>query len=234
MTVVTASSNDTEVEQSFLRITSKWNAWKDRLDNDYFVARNSVHFTVRFTLIFTELIDLLYGMFRYTGYEISKRNLIVSSFGKRKNKGWCEMNYSLMLCSWNVVGFVTMINVNHVLEIISDLKDNVIQLANSNFENVVPPSIIDDLKRKLLTVDDLRYFYFGNKPLSKETISNYSDYITDVIFCRPIHEVANIQMQLGHKSTYLYKFSYDNKASFLKIMFDITIPGTVIHWFQII
>lgn len=84
-----------------------------------------------------------------------------------------------------------------------------------------------------MTADDIRYLYLGNKPLSKETLGHYADYITDLLFHRPIQEVANIQMQIGHSSTYMYKFSYDNRASFFKKTMNITLPGIVTHSFKL-
>lgn len=91
-----------------------------------------------------------------------------------------------------------------------------------------------ELKKRSITADDIRYLYFGNKPVSKETLNHYADYITDVIFYRAIHETANIQMQMGHSSTYMYKFSYDNRASLIKQMLNITDPGIVTHSFKFV
>ncbi|XP_032679111.1 esterase E4-like isoform X2 [Odontomachus brunneus] len=105
------------------------------------------------------------------------------------------------------------------------LSDRAIQIVNSNFENTVPIRVMADLRKKSMTADDVRYLYFGDKPLSKETLSHYADYITDLLFHRPIQELANIQMQMGHRPTYMYKFSYDNRASFLKKAMNITLPG---------
>ncbi|XP_011141919.1 esterase E4 isoform X2 [Harpegnathos saltator] len=105
------------------------------------------------------------------------------------------------------------------------LNDKSINLVNSNFENTIPKRVMADLKKKSITANDIRYLYFGDKSLSKETMGHYADFLTDVQFHRPIQEVANIQMQLGHKSTYLYEFSYDSKDSILKKAMDLTEPG---------
>ncbi|XP_014479888.1 PREDICTED: juvenile hormone esterase-like [Dinoponera quadriceps] len=106
-----------------------------------------------------------------------------------------------------------------------NLSDKAVQMVNSNFENTVPSRIMADLRKKSITAEDIRYLYFGNKSLTKETLKHYTDYISDLLFYRPIQELANIQMQIGHDSTYLYKFSYDNRECLLKKMMNITDRG---------
>jgi len=80
-----------------------------------------------------------------------------------------------------------------------------------------------------IKVQELRSFYFGNKPVSRETIKNYADFLGDQYFHRGIMEVADIQVNRGNscKETYLYKFSYDNEESFIKKWMNIEISGIV-------
>jgi hypothetical protein len=78
-----------------------------------------------------------------------------------------------------------------------------------------------------ITVEELRFLYFGNKAVSKETLKNYADFIGDEGFHQGIMEVVDIQIKSGHSSTYLYNFSYENEDSLMKKVMGIKISGII-------
>lgn len=77
-----------------------------------------------------------------------------------------------------------------------------------------------------ITIKELRFLYFGNKAVSEETLKNYADLFGDEKLYRGLMEVVDIQIKSGHSSTYLYKFSYENKDSPMKTFMNVTLPGT--------
>lgn len=99
---------------------------------------------------------------------------------------------------------------------------------NSKFSAIVNPKLLPALKEQSITLEDLRFIYFGDKPASNETRMNYANLINDLYFVHSAYEAADIQMRMGHRSTYMYKFSYDSGNSFIKIATNIDLPGTLI------
>jgi len=79
-----------------------------------------------------------------------------------------------------------------------------------------------------ITVEELRFLYFGNKAISEETLMNYANFLGDIFFYRGTMEVVDIQMSSGvYTPTYLYKFSYESKTYLLRKIMEVTLPGNV-------
>ena len=87
------------------------------------------------------------------------------------------------------------------------------------------PRALSAMSKIPITVEELRFLYFGNKAVSEETLMNYADFLSDVVFNRGIMEAVDIQMSSdSYTPTYLYKFSYESETYFRK---EITLPGNV-------
>ena len=99
------------------------------------------------------------------------------------------------------------------------------ELFNKRFEDALSPAIMDLLEIKNLTPADIRKFYFDDKPLSKENISNYVQMQSDLQFLSGIHDVLEIQVSKKQHPTYVYKFAYDSGKSLVKNKFGIDMPG---------
>jgi len=85
-----------------------------------------------------------------------------------------------------------------------------------------------------ITVEELRFLYFGDKAISEETLMNYANFLGDMFFYRGTMEVADIQMNSGiYTPTYLYKFSYESKTYLLRKIMEVTLPGNVAILFKI-
>jgi len=104
-----------------------------------------------------------------------------------------------------------------------------------DFETTILSSVLLTLPSIPVTVQELRSFYFDNKAVSKETVSNCVDFLGDQYFHRGIMEVADIQVNRGNscKPTYLYKFSYDSEESIIKKLMNIKIPGIVTNRYKV-
>jgi len=120
-----------------------------------------------------------------------------------------------------------------ILKIISDLNEKTFKEINSDFERTITPRILPTLSQIPITIEELRFLYFGNKAVSEETLINYADFMGDIYFYRGIMEVVDAQMSSdANEPTYLYKFSYENEASLLRKFLNVTLPGIVVNLFK--
>ncbi|KOX67542.1 Esterase FE4, partial [Melipona quadrifasciata] len=98
--------------------------------------------------------------------------------------------------------------------------------VNENFELTIPEQTKAYLKKEGISSSDLKQLYFGNEPIGEKTMQKYADYLSDVMFIQGIHHIVNIQMTNSTHPTYLYKLSYDTNEPMIRMMFNITLPGT--------
>ncbi|GAB1863194.1 Carboxylesterase 3 [Camponotus japonicus] len=106
------------------------------------------------------------------------------------------------------------------------LNEKTFKEINSDFEKTIIPRILPTLSQIPITIEELRFLYFGNKAVSKETLINYADFMGDIYFYRGIMEVVDAQMSSdANEPTYLYKFSYENEASLFRKFLNVTLPG---------
>lgn len=105
--------------------------------------------------------------------------------------------------------------------------------VNSDFKKTILPGVLSTLSQIPITVEELRFLYFGNKTLSEETLINYANFLGDIFFYRGIMDVVDVQMSSdANESTYLYQFSYESETSPIKKMLNITLPGTAVNLFK--
>lgn len=115
---------------------------------------------------------------------------------------------------------------NKVLKIVSEISKEVLKQVDSDFKKAIMPKVLSALPEIPITVEELRFLYFGNKAISEETLINYADFLSDALFNRGIMEVADIQISSGgYTPTYLYKFSYESKPA--KQVLGVTLPGNI-------
>ncbi|XP_018054574.1 PREDICTED: esterase E4-like isoform X1 [Atta colombica] len=97
---------------------------------------------------------------------------------------------------------------------------------DSDFTKTIIPRALSTMSKIPITVEELRFLYFGNKAVSEETLMNYADFLSDVMFNRGIMEAVDIQMSSdSYTPTYLYKFSYESKTYVGKEILKVTLPG---------
>ncbi|XP_018353120.1 PREDICTED: esterase E4-like isoform X1 [Trachymyrmex septentrionalis] len=98
--------------------------------------------------------------------------------------------------------------------------------VDSDFTKTIMPRALSAMSKIPITVEELRFLYFGNKAVSEETLTNYADFLSDVVFNRGIMEAVDIQMSFdSYTPTYLYKFSYESKTYLVKEIIKVTLPG---------
>lgn len=112
----------------------------------------------------------------------------------------------------------------------SDFFDHIsketLSQVNADFELTIPSKVLATLPKIPITVSELRSLYFGDKTILEETLMNYVDFLGDLLFLRPIMQVADIQMNNDNSGkTYLYKFSYESETCFMRKICNIKLPG---------
>ncbi|XP_069675635.1 carboxylic ester hydrolase-like isoform X1 [Periplaneta americana] len=99
---------------------------------------------------------------------------------------------------------------------------------NNDYEYLVPYSL--KLKKgspkSQEVAQRIKKFYFGDKPISRETLQPLFDLLSDVFFVVGLRK--SLELQLAHTATpiYCYQFSFDEKLGLLeKYLGDYTTPG---------
>lgn len=106
------------------------------------------------------------------------------------------------------------------------LKNEALKEINSDLKKAIYPRVLSTLPQISITVEELRFLYFGNKEVSEETLMNYANFLGDMWFYRGIMETADIQIDSNtNEPIYLYQFSYESETSPWKKFLNVTIPG---------
>jgi len=104
------------------------------------------------------------------------------------------------------------------------VSDEYFKQLDSDFKKAGVPKVWSKLSEMSITPEDIRFLYFGNKSVSRETLTNYADFLGDELVYRGIMETADILAKLNDE-TYLYNFSYSKNTSFIRTLYDIKLPG---------
>ncbi|XP_043264518.1 juvenile hormone esterase-like [Colletes gigas] len=108
-----------------------------------------------------------------------------------------------------------------LLRIVDDIEK-----CNANFEIVVHPHVLKALKKDDMSATDLKRIYFGDQRVAANTMQNYADFMSDMMFLQDIFEVVKVLAEKDSQVTYLYKFTYDTGNSLMKQRLNVTLPGT--------
>ncbi|XP_015518299.2 esterase FE4-like isoform X1 [Neodiprion lecontei] len=97
---------------------------------------------------------------------------------------------------------------------------------DKNFERTVPADLIMENPSKVSQVaDELRKFYFKDKPITTDAVSDLVRYYGDTYFLNGTQKVVEYQ-QKKRTPTYFYKFSYDSPKSLTKLVYKSSMKGT--------
>ncbi|XP_021912901.1 esterase E4-like isoform X2 [Zootermopsis nevadensis] len=99
---------------------------------------------------------------------------------------------------------------------------------NNNYEYFVPSTM--KLKQKSAKSQEIarkiKHFYFGDKPVSRETLQPLFDLFSDIYFITGIKKSIELQLQHSDTPIYFYEFSFDEKLGMIeKYLGDSTIAG---------
>ncbi|CAK1600052.1 unnamed protein product [Parnassius mnemosyne] len=80
---------------------------------------------------------------------------------------------------------------------------------NEKFSDFLPGDLkFSNSEEKEEVAKRVKEFYFGKKPVSKETVFRYIDYFTDVIFAYGTLKSVQLQVESGNSDIYLYEYSF--------------------------
>ncbi|CAH2099669.1 unnamed protein product [Euphydryas editha] len=87
---------------------------------------------------------------------------------------------------------------------------------NVRFLEFLPADLqFEDKFEKRKIAEEIKRFYFGDKTIGKETMSEFVKYFTDVMFAYPTLRSVKLQVEAGNNQIYLYMISksiYENPA----------------------
>ncbi|XP_046467801.1 esterase FE4 isoform X2 [Neodiprion pinetum] len=93
---------------------------------------------------------------------------------------------------------------------------------NADFGWIVHPQVLAAMKRNAkLTPLNVKRAYFGDGPIDPKTsVINFVKFNGDMQFVNGVHDLIKIQVRRNEQPTYLYRFSFDNGFSPLKMLLN--------------
>ncbi|CAH4038116.1 unnamed protein product [Pieris brassicae] len=85
---------------------------------------------------------------------------------------------------------------------------------NENFSDFLPADLkfkTEDEKNEL--IKEIKKYYFNDKVINHESLKNYIDYFSDIMFKYSIMKSAQLHSSLSTNPVYLYEFSYVGKLN---------------------
>lgn len=80
---------------------------------------------------------------------------------------------------------------------------------NQKFSDFLPADLrFESEDQKESVSNQIKQFYFGDKPVDEENIISYVDFFSDVIFAYPSLRIVKYHVEAGHDEIYLYEYSY--------------------------
>nr|ADD97142.1 carboxylesterase [Helicoverpa armigera] len=85
---------------------------------------------------------------------------------------------------------------------------------NENFSEFLPGDLqFDNTEEKKETAKKVKELYFGEQPVSEDTILSYIQYFGDVMFNYPTLRTVQLLIESGHDQIYLYQYSFVDEST---------------------
>ncbi|CAB3245222.1 unnamed protein product [Arctia plantaginis] len=95
-----------------------------------------------------------------------------------------------------------------------DLFDMWKDRMNEKFSDFLPADLkFESEEEKEKAANEIKEFYFGDKPVDTDTILHYVDYFSDVLFVQGALWVAKLHVEAGHDQVYLYEYSFVDEST---------------------
>ncbi|XP_069669062.1 juvenile hormone esterase-like [Periplaneta americana] len=118
------------------------------------------------------------------------------------------------------VPFIVGINSNEGLLCLKEvmMKPSILKTYDDNFEILVPKflKLERNSKKSKEVAQKIKKFYFGDKPVSQETLLEYIDLSSDMWFVARIHQTVRLHSSKSSAPVYYYQFTFEGKLGFLK------------------
>uniref|UniRef100_A0A0K8TVB0 Carboxylic ester hydrolase n=1 Tax=Epiphyas postvittana TaxID=65032 RepID=A0A0K8TVB0_EPIPO len=80
---------------------------------------------------------------------------------------------------------------------------------NKEFSDFLPSDLkFKSESERSKVAQEVKEFYFGDKPVGEDTVQAYIDFFTDVLFAYPHLRSVQLQVEAGSDSIYLYEYSF--------------------------
>ncbi|KAL0849965.1 hypothetical protein ABMA28_011884 [Loxostege sticticalis] len=80
---------------------------------------------------------------------------------------------------------------------------------NANFSAFLPVDLqFENDDERDAVIQKVKEFYFNNKPVSKENVVGYVDFMSDLLFVYSMMRAANLHVNAGHDKIFLYEYNY--------------------------
>ncbi|XP_046968111.1 juvenile hormone esterase-like [Vanessa cardui] len=95
-----------------------------------------------------------------------------------------------------------------------DLFDHTKDELNANFTDFMPSDLtFKNMEEKHDIANRVRRFYFGDKPISDNTVIEHVDLFTDIVFACPTLRTLKNQVKAGNNQIYLYEYSFVDEST---------------------
>ncbi|XP_047533943.1 juvenile hormone esterase-like [Vanessa atalanta] len=95
-----------------------------------------------------------------------------------------------------------------------DLFDHIKDEMNANFRDFMPSDLtFKNKEEKHDVANRVRRFYFGDKPISDNTVLEHVDFFTDIIFACPTLRTLKNQVKSGNNQIYLYEYTFVDEST---------------------
>ncbi|XP_043467668.1 esterase B1-like isoform X2 [Leptopilina heterotoma] len=137
------------------------------------------------------------------------------------------MPYPISLDSLKEIKIPLMLGYNsrEGLIMLAGMNEKNFEQYDLRFPELIHPSFVDWLKERGITLQELREFYFGNRKITSKCSVEYADLVGDTLFVSGLHDVAKVQIKKKGTSPFMYQFTHDIGASFMKKVLSVSEPG---------
>lgn len=105
-------------------------------------------------------------------------------------------------------GFADMEGLLHV-----PVFDTLREKMNANFSDFIPADLkFDSVEEREEVAKKIKKFYFGEKPVSQESILSFINFISDVYFGYSTLKAVQLFVESGHDRVYLYEYNFVDES----------------------
>ncbi|KAJ9599104.1 hypothetical protein L9F63_010372, partial [Diploptera punctata] len=116
------------------------------------------------------------------------------------------------------VPFIAGVNSSEGLICLKEVmaKPAVLKKYDSQFEILVPRNLTENTEKGKEITQKIKTFYFGDAPVSQETLFQYVDLSSDTWFVNGVYTAVKLHAAQSTAPVYCYMFSFDGQLGFLK------------------
>ncbi|XP_048507575.1 esterase FE4-like isoform X2 [Athalia rosae] len=124
------------------------------------------------------------------------------------------------------VPFIIGCTTHEGIVLVSDMNNSPCTALDENSKLILPNSLVPrNHPKKDIVSDEVRKFYFGDEPITEDSIDNWIQTTGDICFTFGLHKVVETQQKTKKAPCYIYKLSYDTTQSLGKCLSNSSYEG---------